>query len=159
MNRNKKVNTFIKTLMDKQHTLALAESMTCGLAAHFLSTCKGTANVLLGSVVCYSTDVKTGLLGVPKQLIDKHSAESREVTEKLAINLRHEMKADICAAITGLASSGGSETKTKPVGTVFFSILYKNRPRNFRVVFRGTPLEIRQKACLQLYDLILKEIK
>jgi nicotinamide-nucleotide amidase len=158
MNRNKKVNNFIKTLLEEGYTLALAESMTCGLASHFLSTCKGTANVLLGSIVCYTPAVKTKLLGVPATAIERYSAESKEVTRLLAANLHRKIRADICAAITGLASAGGSETKQKPVGTVFFSILFRGRTYNFRTNFRGTPLEIREKACLHLYDKILETI-
>jgi nicotinamide mononucleotide (NMN) deamidase PncC len=38
--------------------------MTCGLAAHLLSTCKGTADVLKGSVVCYTPEVKKSLKGL-----------------------------------------------------------------------------------------------
>ena len=158
MNRNKKVNSFVKHLKELGLTLALAESMTCGLASHFLSTCKGTADVLLGSIVCYTPEVKTSLLKVKPALIKKYSAESKEVTIALALNLRKIIRADICAAITGLASAGGSETKTKPPGTVFFSILYKGKQYNHRVVFRGTPLEIREKSAMYLYDKITEAV-
>jgi nicotinamide-nucleotide amidase len=158
MNRNKKVNQFIKSLKSMNLTLSLAESMTCGLATHFLSTCKGTAEVLKGSIVCYTPEVKTSLLGVPAPLIKKFSAESKQVTEALAKKLARQIPADICAGITGLASAGGSETSSKPVGTVFFAIRYKTKIYNYRHVFRGTPLEIREKACLKLYELILKTV-
>lgn len=151
---NKQINTFIHRLSDKNLTLALAESMTCGLAAHRLSTSKGTSEVLAGSVVCYSPEVKKGLLEVPQSTIDRYTCESKEVTQALARNLPRLIKADIHAAITGLASPGGSETKGKPVGTVFFCVRYKNKFHHHRQVFRGSPLEIRKKACLVLYDLI-----
>lgn len=156
---NKKINSFIKRLKEKKLTLALAESMTCGLAAHMLSTVPGTAEVLKGSLVCYTPEVKTGVLKVPKKLIDRFTAESMEVTEALARNLSKIMKADIYAAITGLASSDGSETKNKPVGTVFFCILYRKNISKERKVFNGTPLEVREKACLNLYSHIIKMIK
>jgi PncC family amidohydrolase len=154
MNRNKKVNSFIKLLADKNVTLALAESMTCGLAAHFLSTCKGTSEVFRGSVVCYHEEVKKELLKVPVRLIKKYSAESAEVTAELTRGLARLVNADIYASITGLASDGGSEMKSKPVGTVFFSILYRGKFHNSRHRFYGTPLRVREKACLRLYDLI-----
>src|SRR3954470_16851672 len=100
MNRNSRINSFIKTLMQKKIRLALAESMTCGLAAHMLSTCKGTADVLKGSIVCYTPEVKTSLLGVPASFINKFTAESKEVTEALAKKLPRLITADIYAAIT-----------------------------------------------------------
>jgi len=159
MNRNRKVNLFIKTLAEKKVTLALAESITCGLAAHFLSTCKGTSEVFRGSVVCYHEEVKKKLLKVPAKMIKKYTAESAEVTMELTKGLGRVVEADIHASITGLASDGGSETRFKPVGTVFFSILYKGKFHNSRYRFYGTPLRVREKACLHLYDLISKTVR
>lgn len=156
MNRNSRISNFIKTLQSRNITMAFAESMTCGLAAHMLSTCKGTAEVLKGSVVCYSPEVKEKLLKVPATLIDKFSAESKEVTAALARNLPRVIKADVHAAITGLAAPGGSERPGKPPGTVFFAIRYKGRIHHHRQVFRGTPLQIREKSVLVLYELMLK---
>lgn len=153
---NKQINTFINRLSEKKLTLAFAESMTCGLAAHRLSTTKGTSEVLAGSIVCYTPEVKRDLLGVSQKTIDRYTCESAEVTKALAKNLPGLIEADIHAAITGLASPGGSETKDKPVGTVFFCVLYKNKFHHHRQVFRGSPLEIRKKACLVLYDFITK---
>jgi nicotinamide-nucleotide amidase len=82
-----------------------------------------------------------------------------EVTEGLAKNLSGLMKANVYAAVTGLASEGGSETKEKPVGTVFFSVVYKRKPYNARKLFRGSPSEIKEKACLELYRLILDVVQ
>jgi PncC family amidohydrolase len=140
-------------------TLALAESVTCGLAAHQLSTVKGTSDVLMGSIVCYNEKVKTGLLKVRKSLIQKHSAESHEVTDALTKKLKALIRADIHAAITGLASGGGSETKSKPPESIFYAFSYKNKLHHHRQVFRGSPLQIRKKACEELYRLILKEVR
>lgn len=146
---------FIKTLLEKNLTLALAESITCGLASHQLSTAKGTADMFKGSIVCYNPELKKDLLNIPQSMQDKFSCESKEVTESLAKNLSKLIKADIHAAITGLASAGGSETKSKPVGTVFFSVKFKNKIYNQRKVFKGTPLQIRIKSCYALYNFIL----
>jgi nicotinamide-nucleotide amidase len=159
MNANSRINHFIKTLLKKKLTLALAESMTCGLAAHKLSTVKGTSDVLKGSIVCYNEDVKKTLLKIPAPMIKKYSCESMEVTGRLVKNLSGLIDADIHAAITGLASSGGSETKDKPVGTVFFCLKKGTTFYKERKVFKGSPLQIREKACFYLYDMILKRLK
>src|ERR1044071_9741416 len=101
----------------KEHnlTLAFAESMTCGLAAHQLSQVKGTSDAFKGSLVCYNGDVKSNLLKISKKLIEKHTAESQRVTDEMAKKLKEIFLADVYAAITGLATPGGSETKRKPV--------------------------------------------
>mgnify|MGYP006187734979 CR=1 FL=1 len=140
-------------------TLALAESMTCGLAAAKLSSCVGVSDVLLASLVCYTPKAKIQLLQVKQATIRRYSCESREVTRQMAKNSSKIIQADVHAAITGLASSDGSESKDKPVGTVFYAVRYKDKTHDFRQVFRGTPSEIKNKAALKLYDLILKLIK
>src|SRR4051812_24642349 len=108
-------NNLVKTLQQKKLTLALAESVTGGLAAHRLSLLKGAGDVLQGGIVCYNEKVKHGLLKVSKALIEKHTAESQRVTDELAKNLKSLLEADIYGAMTGLADEGGSETKQKPV--------------------------------------------
>lgn len=153
------VNKLIKRLEEEELTMAIAESMTCGLAAHQLSTTPGTAEVFAGSIVCYTPEVKRSLLGVSERKMNTYTCESKEVTEALAKNLTRLIKADLHAAITGLASPGGSETAGKPVGTVFYSVYYKKKMHNERKLFRGTPLEIRKKACKGLYGMIYRLIK
>jgi nicotinamide-nucleotide amidase len=146
-------------LKERGLTIAFAESMSCGLLAHKLGSIAGTSDVLMGSMVCYCEDVKCSALKVNKQLIKKHTAESQIVTDALAKNLKKLIKADIYAAITGLAAEGGSETKTKPVGTVFYSFLYKNKKYKLKKHFRGSPLQIKEKACAEFFKFMTKEIK
>src|SRR4051812_1644453 len=112
---DKRISQFITRMIDQDLSLALAESVTCGLAAAKLATCPGTFDVLRGSVVCYHEKVKKELLKVPATHIKKYTAESAQVTQDLVKGLKPLVTADVYGAITGLASSGGSETKTKPV--------------------------------------------
>jgi nicotinamide-nucleotide amidase len=141
-------------LKDSQLTISFAESMTCGLIAHKFGTISGTSEILSGSIVCYSEEVKIKVLRVNKRLIEMHTAESQQVTDALAKNLKKIISTDIHAALTGLAAPGGSETKTKPVGTVFFSFIYKNKIYRLRKKFNGTPLQVKDKACDELFSFI-----
>ena len=81
------------------------------------------------------------------------------MTDLLANNLCKIIPADICAAITGLAAPGGSETKIKPVGTVFYSFVFRRKMLKQRKYFKGSPLEIRKKACDYLFKFIIQELK
>jgi nicotinamide-nucleotide amidase len=155
---NGKHNQFIKFLSERNIKLALAESMTCGLAAHQLATSIGTSEVLMGSVVCYREEAKIQLLEVKNSLIRKYSCESDEVTKAMVQGLRKKIKADVYLAVTGLASDGGSETKGKPVGTTFFCMFYKGKFYPEKKIFRGSPLEIRKKACEWIYKMIKRNI-
>jgi nicotinamide-nucleotide amidase len=152
------INKLVKRLQNEKLTLALAESVTCGLAAHKLTTVKGTTDVLASSIVCYQREAKIKLLNISNKLIEQHTAESMQVTEAMAKGLKRTIRADIHAAITGLAAAGGSETKTKPVGTFFLCVLYQGKTYRHRQVFRGRPLQIKTKACLALYKFILKHL-
>jgi nicotinamide-nucleotide amidase len=151
-----KISAFVHKLKDKELKVAFAESMTCGMLAEKLATCIGTSDVLAGSIVCYQPEVKKELFKVPQRMIDKYSCESMQVTELLAKNLTKLITADIYAAITGLAAPGGSESKSKPVGTVFFCVYYKRKIHKLKKRFRGEPQEIRLKACKAMYDFILR---
>jgi nicotinamide-nucleotide amidase len=156
---NKVVNRLVKKLQEKKLTLALGESVTCGMAAHQLNTVKGTEDVFMGSFVCYHPDTKIRTLHIPRKTIKKYTCESRQVTDAVAKSLSRFFNADIYAAITGLANAGGSESKTKPVGTIFISALYKNKMYRKRKIFKGTPMNIKKRACETLFTLLLNIIK
>ena len=153
------VHRLITLLNEKNLKLALAESVTCGMAANKLNIVKGTSEAFLGSIVCYNEKVKTDLLKVNPSLIEKFTAESQEVTDALAQNLGQFIPADVCAAITGLSAAGGSEGKSKPVGTVFFSIIYQDELSQHRKVFLGQPQQIKKQACQELYTLLIKRLE
>lgn len=153
---NIQVTKFNKLLLDKKLSIAFAESITCGLMMHQLSTSKGTAAVLLGGIVCYNEEIKTHLLRVPPQLIKKHTAESQQVTNALAKGLSRLIKADISAAVTGLASTGGTEESELPSGTVFFSVYYHSKLHIHSQRFLGSPLMVRKKSCNAMYDFITR---
>ena len=154
----RKANELIQKLRTAELKLALAESITCGLAANKLSSCIGVSEVLTSSIVCYTPEAKMQILGVKQATIDRCTCESPEVTQQMAEHLSALVEADIYAAVTGLASSDGSETKEKPVGTVFYCIVYKEKAYHFKKIFKGMPLEIKKQACDGLYRLILEEI-
>jgi len=145
----------IKLMQQKNLTLAFAESMTCGLAAYQLSSVKGTNDVLRGSVVCYQEVAKKESLRISSSLLKKFTAESQEVTDALAKKLPSLITADVHAAITGLASEGGSEGPGKPVGSVFMTVIFNKKIFRKQKVFRGRPQEIKKKACAELYRMII----
>src|SRR5205085_9335362 len=97
-----------------------------------------------GSLVCYNGDVKSNLLKIPKRVIEKHTAESQRVTDEMAKRLKGIFSADVYAAITGLASPGGSETKSKPVGTVFFAVRFRSKLCRLRKQFKGNALQVKK---------------
>lgn len=148
-----------KVLRERQLTLALAESVTCGLASYKMNISSGTSDIFKGGIVAYNEEVKTGLLGIDKKLIDTFSAESQEITDAMAISLAKLIHADVCAAITGLSAPGGTESKEKPVGTVFIAIFYQQKILKCRRRFYGSATIVKRKACNLLFGEIVKALK
>jgi competence/damage-inducible protein CinA-like protein len=100
--------------------LGLAESCSGGLLAARITDVPGASRYMAGSVVAYSNEAKTELLGVSSSLIDAHGAVSPEVAEAMAVGALKRFGADVAVSITGIAGpDGGSEEK--PVGYVCFN--------------------------------------
>jgi nicotinamide-nucleotide amidase len=102
-------------------TLATAESCTGGLVAARLTSVPGSSDVILGGVVAYANDVKTGELGVSAELLERHGAVSSEAAEAMAAGARARLGAGVAVAVTGVAGPGGG-TEEKPVGLVYLHV-------------------------------------
>ena len=128
----------------EQHQLKIAfiESASSGYLSSQFSICKNSGtDILLGGLVSYDPSIKVDLLKINPAFIEQYTAESAEVTETMAIQVKKLFtQADIVVACTGLLKPGGSVTKTKPEGTFFTSILYLNETHNFHYFIDGTPL-------------------
>lgn len=145
----------VNALIERNFTIAFAESATAGRAASDFALTKNSGQILLGGVVCYNESTKCHVLNIPKQFIDKYTAESAEVTRAMAENTTTLFKADIIAAITGLASPGGSETPEKPVGTMFIHVLSPFGYVSHRELFIGEPEDVVSQTITRTCDLIL----
>jgi len=102
-------------------TLAVAESCTGGLVSQRLTNVPGSSKYLMESVVTYSNESKTRLLGVDKKLIKEFGAVSQQVARDMARGVRHKAKTDFGLAVTGIAGPDGG-TEEKPVGLVYVAL-------------------------------------
>lgn len=110
-----------KLLKANKLTVGTAESCTGGYIAHLLSRDPGSSSNFRGSVISYDNEVKTDILGVPKQIIDEHGAVSRETIVKMVEGGLKELKSDFVVATSGIMGpDGGSEHK--PVGLVWIAV-------------------------------------
>jgi len=111
----------IKLSQERHTTLATVESCTAGSLAHLLSQAKGASKVLHGGFVVYTKANKIAVVGVPKELVDAHTAVSAEVAQAMADGGLNLCPADIVVAITGVAGPEPDEDDN-PVGLVFVAI-------------------------------------
>ena len=109
----------IETALVRGLMIATAENCTGGLIAGALTAVPGSSTVLERGFVTYSNAAKTGMLGVPADLIDRHGAVSEPVARAMAAGAVERSGASVSVSVTGIAGpDGGSDDK--PVGLVHF---------------------------------------
>lgn len=113
--------------------IAAAESCTGGLITSRLTDVPGSSRYVDLSIVTYSNEAKTELLGVPEALLAAHGAVSEPVALAMAQGIRARARADVGLGVTGIAGPTGG-TPEKPVGTVAISAVTADaqRVRTFR---------------------------
>lgn len=132
-------------LLERELTIACAESCTGGNLAHRITMIPGSSEYFLGSIVSYSNDVKANVLEVPRRDIDIHGAVSREVCEAMVRGVSSLMKTDCAIATTGIAGPGGG-TKFKPVGTVWIAAKFHDKVVSECLHFEGDRNEVVESA-------------
>lgn len=110
----------IETAMSRGVMVAAAESCTGGLVTGALTAVAGSSAVVERGFVTYSNAAKTGMLGVPAALIDRHGAVSEAVARAMAEGALGRSAAQVSVAVTGIAGPGGGSAG-KPVGLVHFA--------------------------------------
>jgi nicotinamide-nucleotide amidase len=138
-------------------TCAFAESITAGNLSAELVNYPGASSVLAGGVTSYSNDVKTGLLGVSPDTLDKYGAVSDETAREMLQGLSGIIKADIYAAVSGIAGPGGGSAE-KPVGTVYIGILYNGKMTVEKLFFKGSRTSIINQTVEHVYASMLHRI-
>jgi nicotinamide-nucleotide amidase len=140
-------------LLKKRKTLAVAESCTGGLLSSVITRNPGSSNYFILGVVVYSNAAKTKVLGIPKALIAKKGAVSKEVAMLLAHKVRKIAKSDFGIGITGIAGPGKARAD-KPIGTVYIAIASAKRAQCRKLGFSGTRLTIQKKSTIAALKLL-----
>jgi len=74
----------VRSARSRGRCVATVESCTAGALACVLAEGEGASEVLHGGFVVYTKTAKSATVGVPPDLLDKHSAVSREVALAMA---------------------------------------------------------------------------
>ena len=154
-----KISICSKLMAEQGLTIAFAESATAGWLCSEFALTNESGKVLQGGIICYDASLKVSLLRVPQHLIDEFTPESMEVTREMAYRLPELIPSDIQVTVTGLTTSGGSETPEKPVGTMFVFALVKGNQYSFRKVFQGGCEEIIHQTIDSTAELLIEALK
>ena len=107
----------VSLLIEKQMTIASAESCTGGLFASHIVDVPDTSRVLNASVVTYSNASKVKYAKVSYDTIEKFGAVSEQVAGEMAEGIAEETSANVGISFSGVAGPSGGNSK-KPIGTV-----------------------------------------
>jgi nicotinamide-nucleotide amidase len=142
------------------YKLGTAESCTGGMIASAITDLPGSSQIFSGSIVSYSNEVKTKLLGVPQEILKKHGAVSGECVKAMVAGAAKILETDAAIAVSGIAGPDGG-TAEKPVGLVYIATLLHNEIIVAEHVFPGSRDIVRErakiKALLLLRELLLKK--
>jgi len=137
-------------------TIATAESCTGGNIAHRFTSHAGSSEYFKGGVVAYANEVKTDILQVTPEDLEKFGAVSQQVVEQMAKGALQLLRTDTAIATSGIAGPSGG-TPDKPVGTVWIAVCIKEKMISRLFHFGNTREQIIQRTT-QAALVMLKEI-
>ncbi|WP_349352895.1 MULTISPECIES: competence/damage-inducible protein A [unclassified Flagellimonas] len=144
-------------LKDRGMTLSTAESFTGGSIAERITKVPGASHYFKGSLVCYATEAKIKVLGVPQALIDGHSVVSEQVAIAMAQNVKEKLGTDFAIATTGNAGPTKGDSDVE-VGTVYIGISGPKRTFAQKFVMGKHRERVVEKSVNKAFELLYKEI-
>ncbi|HBU77234.1 MAG TPA: competence/damage-inducible protein A [Muricauda sp.] len=144
-------------LTDKKMTLSTAESFTGGSIAERITSVPGASAYFKGSIVCYATETKVNVLGVPQELIDEYSVVSEEVAIAMANGVKNKLGTDFSIATTGNAGPTKGDSDAE-VGTVYIGIGTPKGTFAHKFVMGKHRDRVVKKSVNKAFELLYKEI-
>ena len=152
------MDEIVALLIDKNITLATAESCTGGLLGHMFTNISGSSEFFELGVISYSNRAKMELLCVPEDDLEAYGAVSEQVAKAMAEGVRNRSKVSIGLSTTGIAGpTGGS--KEKPVGLVYIGLASKNRSIVKKCQFDGSRIENKYSTVYEVLVLLKTYLK
>ncbi|MGM0640512.1 MAG: nicotinamide-nucleotide amidohydrolase family protein [Thermotogota bacterium] len=139
------IESFFEYLISKNIKLSVAESCTGGKLADYIISKSGASKFFEGSFVTYSNDLKSKILKVKTETLEKNGAVSEKCVSEMVNNLKIITNTDIAISISGIAGPTGG-TKEKPVGTVYFGFIIDDKEYIVKKIFKGNREDIRQRS-------------
>lgn len=145
-------------LIQKNKTIAVAESCTGGYFGKELTDLSGASTYFMGGLITYSNKSKVEELNVSEETITKYGAVSYETACEMATNVRNLFKTDFGISITGIAGPSGG-TESKPVGTVFIGFSDESGTKAFEFHFGENRSINRERAVANAFLLLINKLK
>lgn len=142
-------------LVDKNWTMATAESCTGGLVSATLTDFSGSSAWFSGAIVAYSNEVKMSLLNVPEAIITEYGAVSEQTVRAMAEGVCKAIGTDIGLSLSGVAGPTGGSPE-KPVGTVWMGWHVNGVTYSEKFLFSGDRMSVKQQSLHKILEQLLE---
>ena len=149
--------TLVELLRQKEQTITMAESCTGGLIASNVTRIPGSSAVFEAGYVTYSNRIKTELLQVKTETLERHGAVSEAVVLEMAQGALDASGSDWAVSVSGIAGPGGG-SDDKPVGTVWICWGNNDRLKTQCLVYPTNRLNFQRFIANVGLDLIRREL-
>jgi len=146
-----------QALVQKQCTLAIAESCTGGALAKQFTTHPGASAFFKGSITAYATAIKVNVLEIDNALIEKYTVVSKEVAQEMAEKARKLFNTQYAIATTGEAGPDLGENSAE-VGEVFIAIATPEKTICEKFSLGKSREQVINKAVNKAMELLFREI-
>lgn len=144
-------------LRDRNATLSVAESCTGGLLGERITSVPGSSDYFLGGFLAYTSRMKTELLGVEAELIERYTEVSEEAARAMAEGARSRTGSTYSLSVTGEA--GPESSSGAPPGTVFVGLAAPGEsPQARRFQVPGDRHRVRSFAAQSALDLLRRKL-
>lgn len=144
-------------LREQKKTISVAESCTGGLLGELITRNAGASQVFVGGFLTYSNELKEGLLGVDKAVLEEHGAVSGPVVRAMAAGTRDRTHSSVAVSISGIAGPEGATPK-KPVGTFFVGLSTGKETKSYEFFFSSDRERIRMFAAYKALDVVRRAL-
>ena len=129
-------------LAKEEHRLVVAESCTAGLLGAAVAAAPGSSTILEGTILAYTSELKTDLLNVSASTLETHTPYCARVAEDMARGaLDRAPAANIALSTTGVG--GPDSDQGVPAGRVFICLLVRGgESRTRQLDLSGSPQEV-----------------
>ena len=145
-------------LVQRNWSLATAESCTGGLIAAACTEHAGASTWFERGFICYSAVAKIEQLHVPSALLAQGSMVNEEVARAMAAGALMNSRAQVALAVTGLAGPA-SDSSGQAVGTVCFAWGLGDNSYSETCVFAGSRTAVRGQAALHAMHRLVEYIR
>ena len=144
-------------LKQRNATVSVAESCTGGYLGHKFTSIAGSSSYFLGGVLAYSNEIKSNLLRVENDVLDKFGAVSEECIRQMADGVRQLTNSTFGLATSGIAGPGGGSVE-EPVGTVWIAVATENEVFTQKLTLGGSRLQNIEMSTITCLNLLRKKL-